>query len=39
VRAANAALDRLHEAVRDDEKYRAERFEAALRELRRVLER
>ena len=38
VRAANAALDRLHEAVRDDEKYRAERFEAALRELRRVLE-
>ena len=39
VRAANAAFDRLHEAVRDDEKYRADKFEAALRELRGVLER
>ena len=39
VRAANAALDRLHEAVRDDEKYRTANFEAALQELRRVVER
>lgn len=38
VRAANAALDRLHEAVRDDERYRAAAFAAALRELRRALE-
>ncbi len=30
VRAANAALDRLHQAVRDDEKYRPETFRAAL---------
>ena len=37
-RAANAALDRMHAAVRDDEKYKAEPFEAALAELRRVLE-
>jgi len=28
--AANAALDRLHAAVRDDEKYRPERFREAL---------
>ena len=38
-RAANAALDRLHAAVRDDEKYRAGDFEAALADLRRALER
>ena len=36
VRDANAALDRLHAAVKDDEKYRPERFEAALGELRRA---
>ena len=36
-RAANAALDRLHEAVRDDEKYRPERFQSALAELGRTL--
>ena len=36
VRGANAALDRLHAAVKDDEKYRPERFEAALGELRRA---
>ncbi len=30
VRAANAALDRLFETVKDDEKYRPERFQAAL---------
>ncbi len=34
---ANAALDRLHEAVRDDEKFRPERFRAALGELGRTL--
>jgi hypothetical protein len=39
VRAANAALDRVHEAVRHDERYRPEAFEAALGELARVLER
>ena len=33
VRAANAALDRVFETVRDDEKYRLERFQAALAEL------
>jgi Cytochrome c554 and c-prime len=32
-RSANAALDRLHDAVKDDEKYRPERFQAALGEL------
>jgi hypothetical protein len=32
-RAANAALDRMHAAVRDDEKFRPERFQAALAEL------
>ena len=37
VRAANAAMDRLHETVRDDEKYRADRFQAALAELGRTL--
>jgi hypothetical protein len=34
MRAANAALDRLHDAVKDDEKFRPERFRAALGELR-----
>jgi len=33
LRAANAALDRLHAAVKDDEKFRPERFQAALAEL------
>jgi len=32
-RAANEALDRLYEAVKDDEKYRPERFQAALNAL------
>ena len=39
VGAANAALDRLHSVVRDDEKYRPERFQAALAEFGRTLER
>ena len=39
VRAANAALDRLHETVKDDEKFRPERFRAALSELGRTMER
>jgi hypothetical protein len=30
VRAANAALDRVYETVRNDEKYRGERFQSAL---------
>jgi hypothetical protein len=33
VRAANTALDRLYETVKDDEKFRPERFRAALEEL------
>ena len=33
LRAVNAALDRLHETVKDDEKYRPERFQAALASL------
>lgn len=33
MRAANTALDRLHETVKDDEKFRPERFRQALREL------
>lgn len=37
VRAANAALDRLFETVKDDEKYRAERFRAALSGLKALL--
>lgn len=37
VRAANAALDRLFETVKDDEKYRAERFRAALAGLKALL--
>ena len=36
VRAANAALDRLHATVKDDEKFRPERFQEALRELGRI---
>jgi hypothetical protein len=39
LRAANAALDRLHETVKDDEKYRPERFQAALDELGRAVNR
>jgi hypothetical protein len=34
MRAANAAMDRLQEAVKDDEKFRPERFQSALGELR-----
>ncbi len=34
VRGANAALERVYEAVKDDEKYRAERFQSALASLR-----
>jgi hypothetical protein len=37
VRAANAAMDRLHETVKDDEKYRPERFQAALAALARAV--
>jgi hypothetical protein len=37
VRGANAALDGLHQAVKDDEKYRPDRFQAALAELGRAL--
>jgi hypothetical protein len=36
-RAANAALDRLHETVRHDEKFRPERFQSALGELARTV--
>ncbi|QJR15021.1 multiheme c-type cytochrome [Usitatibacter palustris] len=39
VREANAALDRVHETVRDDEKYRPERFRAALADLRKTVRR
>jgi hypothetical protein len=39
LRAANAALDRLYETVKDDEKYRPERFRAALEELGRTMNR
>ena len=39
VRAANAALDRLHATVKDDEKYRPERFRAALEDLGRSVAR
>jgi hypothetical protein len=34
MRAANAAMDRLQEAVKDDERFRPERFQSALGELR-----
>ena len=37
VREANAALDRLHEAVKDDERYRPERFQEALAGLGRAV--
>lgn len=37
VRGANTALDRLHEAVREDEKYRPERFQSALLQLGKTL--
>jgi hypothetical protein len=37
VGAANQALDRLHAVVKDDEKYRPERFRAALRDLGQTL--
>jgi hypothetical protein len=36
-RAANAALGRLHETVKDDEKFRPERFQAALDEMQRIV--
>jgi hypothetical protein len=39
VRSANAALDRLHATVKDDEKYRPERFRAALEDLGRSVAR
>jgi len=37
VRAANAALDRLHREVRDDEKYRPAQFVEALTQLRGIV--
>ena len=37
VRGANAALDRLHRVVRDDEKYRPAEFHAALTGLREIV--
>ena len=36
-RAANAALDKLYETVKDDERYRPERFRAALGDLGRTV--
>lgn len=39
VRAANAALDRVFAAVKDDEKYRRERFESALAALKTIVTR
>jgi len=39
LRAANAALDRLYDTVKDDEKFRPERFQAALGELHRTVTR
>jgi hypothetical protein len=38
VRRANAALDRLHETVKDDEKFRPERFRLALGEVGKSIE-
>jgi len=35
-RAANAAMDRLHETVKNDEKYRPDAFRAALADLRAI---
>jgi hypothetical protein len=37
LRAANAALDRVYETVRNDEKFRPERFQSALDDLRRTV--
>jgi hypothetical protein len=37
VRAANAALDRVYETVKDDEKYRPERFMSSLAPLGRLV--
>ena len=39
LRAANAALDRLYDTVKDDEKFRPERFRAALDELGKAVNR
>ena len=39
LRAVNASLDRLYETVKDDEKYRPERFRAALDDFGRTLNR
>ena len=39
VRAANAALERLFETVKDDEKYRLERFQSALGGLKSIVAR
>jgi hypothetical protein len=39
VRAANAALDRVFETVKDDEKYRLERFQSALGGLKTIVAR
>ena len=39
VRAANAALDRVFETVKDDEKFRLERFQSALGTLRPIVSR
>lgn len=39
VGAANAALDRLHATVKDDEKFRPEKFRAALADIGRILKR
>jgi hypothetical protein len=36
---ANKALDRLHETVKDDEKYQPQRFKAALAELKKTVSR
>ena len=33
VRGANAAFDRLHETVKDDEKYSPDRFRQALKDM------
>jgi hypothetical protein len=39
VRAANAALEALHQSLKDDEKYRPERFQAALAQFNGLLDR
>ena len=38
-RAVNAALDKVYETVRDDERYKPERFRAALEDLSRTVKR